>query len=67
MSKVKSWGVTDAFWARVEPLVPLRERPADHSYARAVGGGRKPEEARLVFEAIFYVLTTGCQRKALPT
>lgn len=66
MSKVKSWEVTDDFWARVEPLVPVRERLADHSYTRAAGGGRKPKDARLVFEAIFFVLRTGCQWKALP-
>jgi transposase len=28
--------------------------------------GRKPKDARLVFEAIVYVLRTGCQWKALP-
>jgi transposase len=65
MSKVKSWEVTDDLGARVEPLVPLRERSSDHSFARAAGGGRKPKEARLAFEAIFYVLRTGCQWKAL--
>ena len=30
-------------------------------------GGRKPKDARLVFEAIVYVWRTGCQWKALPT
>ena len=66
MSKAKSWEVTDDFWTRVEPLVPVRERAADQPYARAAGGGRKPKDARLVFEAIFYVLRTGCQWRALP-
>jgi transposase len=32
----------------------------------AAGGGRKPKDVRVVFEAIFYVLRTGCQWKALP-
>ena len=64
--RVASWVVTDDFWARVEPLVPVRERPADKEYARKVGGGRKPKPARLVFEAVVYVLRTGCQWKALP-
>ena len=54
--RVASWVVTDDFWARVEPLVPVRERPADKAYTRKSGGGRKPKPARLVFEAIVYVL-----------
>jgi transposase len=66
MSKTKSWEITDDFWSRVEPLIPVRERPGDQSYSRAAGGGRKPKDARVVFEAIFYVLRTGCQWKALP-
>lgn len=64
--RVASWLVTDDFWARVEPLVPVRERPEDKEYARKAGGGRKPKPARLVFEGIVYVLRTGCQWKALP-
>ena len=66
MSKAKSWEVTDEFWMRVEPLIPVRQRLADQTYARKVGGGRKPKDARLVFEGIVYVLRTGCQWKALP-
>jgi transposase len=34
---------------------------------RKAGGGRKPKDPRLVFEAIVYVLRTGCQWKALPS
>ncbi len=64
--RVASWVVTDEFWARVEPLVPLWERPKDKEYARKAGGGRKPKPPRLVFEGIVYVLRTGCQWKALP-
>ena len=66
MAKVKSWEVTEEFWKRVEPLIPIRQRLADRSYVRKAGGGRKPKEPRLVFEAIIYVLRTGCQWKALP-
>ncbi len=66
MAKTKSWEVTDDFWKRVEPLVPPRVRPAEKIYVRKVGGGRKPKDARLVFEGIVYVLRTGCQWKALP-
>jgi len=66
MAKTKSWEVTDDFWKRVEPLVPIRERSVGKSYVRKTGGGRKPKDARLVFEGIVYVLRTGCQWKALP-
>jgi putative transposase len=41
MSKTKSWEITDDFWSRVEPLIPVRERPGDQSYSRAAGGGRR--------------------------
>ena len=64
--RVASWVVTEDFWARVEPLVPIRERPTDKKFTRKAGAGRKPKSARLVFEGIVYVLRTGCQWKALP-
>ena len=66
MSKVKSWEVTDEFWRRAEALLPVRQRSADKMYTRQPGAGRKPKDPRLVFEAIVYVLRTGCQWKALP-
>ena len=66
MRKAKSWEVTDAFWKRVEALIPVRVRPSGQAYTRRVGAGRKPKDPRLVFEAIVYVLRTGCQWKALP-
>jgi transposase len=66
MAKAKSWEVTDDFWKRVEPLIPVRQRLSNQVYARKAGGGRKPKDPRLVFEAIVYVLRTGCQWKALP-
>ena len=48
--------MTEAEWALVEPFVP----PARH-------GGRKREvNVREVINAIFYVLSTGCQCNALP-
>lgn len=65
--RVPSWVVTDDFWLRVEPLIPIRVRPEGKQYARKTGAGRKPKAARLVFEAIVYVLRTGCQWKALPS
>jgi transposase len=66
MAKAKSWEVTDEFWQRVETLIPQRQRVQSQNYSRKAGGGRKPKDPRLVFEAIVYVLRTGCQWKALP-
>lgn len=66
-AKVPSWVVTDDFWKRVEPLVPVKMRAEDRAYVRKAGAGRKPKDARLVFEGIVYVLRTGCQWKALPS
>jgi putative transposase len=59
------WVVTDEFWQRVERRIPMRS-VADKTYVRKPGAGRPPKPARLVFEAIVYVLRTGCQWKALP-
>ena len=56
-----SWEVTDEFWSRVEPLVPQPARDPDKQYKRAAGAGRPSKPPRLVFEAIMYVLRTGCQ------
>jgi len=64
--RVESWVVSDEFWRRAEPLIPKRGRPPDRHFARKPGAGRPAKPARLVFEAIVYVLRTGCQWKALP-
>ena len=48
--------LTDAEWALVEPMIP----PARH------GGRPRDVNVREVLNAIFYVLSTGCQWKALP-
>jgi transposase len=49
-------GLTDGEWMLVAPLIP----PARH------GGRNRCVNIREVLNAIFYVLATGCQRKALP-
>jgi hypothetical protein len=55
-AQLASWEVSDAFWQRVEPLVPPRPaRPSDREYLRKPGGGGKSIEARTAFEAIVYV------------
>jgi transposase len=66
MPQIKSWTVSDAFWAKVEPLIPVPQRPASRAYVRKPGAGRKPMPPRQIFAAIVYVLRTGCQWKALP-
>jgi transposase len=66
MEKAKAREVTDEFWKRVEPRIPIRQRVTDQTYTQKTGGRRKPKDPRLVFEGIVYVLRTGCQWKALP-
>ena len=66
MTKVESWEVSDEFWAKVEPLIPKKQRDPNREYKRKPGGGRKPIPPRKVFEGIVYVLRTGIQWNALP-
>jgi transposase len=65
---INSFGVTDQFWARVEPLIPQRNnaRASNKPYQRKPGAGRPQNSSRQVFEAIVYVLRTGCQWQSLP-
>ena len=49
----------DELWAIVEPLLP-RFAP------RAQGGGTAPVDARALFTAVVYVLTSGCAWRQLP-
>jgi transposase len=66
MAQIKSWILSDAFWNKIGPLIPVRQRAANRSYQRKPGAGRKPMPARQILTAIVYVLHTGCQWKALP-
>ena len=68
MKQKLSWEITDEFWTIAEPLIPKRTRDPDNNiaYQRKPGGGRRPMEPRMVLAAIFYVLRTGIQWKALP-
>jgi len=66
MKRAKSWEVSDEFWKRVEPLIPVRTRETEKTFQRRPGGGRKPMSPRKVFEGVVFVLRTGCQWKALP-
>lgn len=50
--------ISDALWKKIEPLIPppkLKKKP-----------GRPRMDDRKAMIAIFYVLRTGCQWKALP-
>jgi transposase len=51
--------VSDALWARIEPLIPK------HINHHPRGGGRKRVPDRTVFNAILFVARTGCQWNAL--
>ena len=66
MKQKRSWEITDAFWEAAQPLIPQRERDSSKTYQRKPGGGRTPMKPRTVLQAIFYVLRTGIQWKALP-
>ena len=48
--------LSDSEWALIEPLIPPAKR----------GGRRREVNVREVLNAIFYVLSTGCQWQALP-
>jgi transposase len=48
--------LNDAEWALVAPLIPPAKR----------GGRRREVDERAVLNAIFYVLSTGCQWAAVP-
>jgi transposase len=65
-SGIKSWVLTDELWERVRDFIPQQKRDGNKTYRRKLGAGRKPIPPRMVLEAIFYVLRTDIQWKALP-
>jgi transposase len=48
--------LTDAEWGLVEPLIPPAKR----------GGRRREVDVREVLNGLLYVLSTGCQWRAVP-
>jgi transposase len=48
--------LTDEEWALIRPLIPAAKR----------GGNKRTVDVRAVVNAIMYVLSTGCQWRALP-
>jgi len=48
--------LTNEEWALVEPMIPPAKR----------GGGKRTADMREVVNAVMYVLSTGCQWRALP-
>jgi len=55
-----SFSISDDLWARIEPLIPVPQPK------RPDRPGRPRQNNRQMMTAIFYVLRTGCQWKALP-
>jgi transposase len=67
MARIRTWEVSDEFWAQVEPLVPKSRRDPAREYSRKPGGGRKATYSdRLYFSGIVYVLRTGVIWNAFP-
>lgn len=48
--------LTDGEWALIEPLIPPAKR----------GGGKRSVDMRAVVNGLMYVLSTGCQWRAIP-
>jgi len=48
--------LTDEEWALIEPMIPPAKR----------GGGKRTQDMREVVNALMYVLSTGCQWRAIP-
>lgn len=57
---VQEFEISDELWARIEPLLPVREKPV-----HPLGCHRSRVPARRVLNSIFYLLRTGGQWKGL--
>jgi transposase len=55
----EDWRIPDILWEQMDPLIP------EHKNTHRFGGGRPRKPDRVCADAIFYVLRTGCQWKAL--
>ena len=55
----KPWEVSDALWARVEPLLPKKQRRYRYP-------GRKPFDDRRALQGILFVLHMGIGWEHLP-
>jgi transposase len=51
--------VSDELWSKIEPLLPV------YKNTHRFGGGKPRKPDRVCMDAIFFVLRTGCQWKAL--
>ena len=58
-TRADDWRIPDELWEKMKALLP--ERPNTHRF----GGGRPRKPDRACADAIFFVLRTGCQWKAL--
>ena len=56
---IQRFSISDELWERLEPLLPRPRRVAKWR------GGRPRLDPRVVADAIFFVLRTGCQWNAL--
>ena len=66
-TRLRTWEITDEFWAKVETYIPNDLRCPGVNYRRKPGGGRKSRYGnRLYFSAIVYVLRTRIIWNALP-
>lgn len=58
VQEIRYWGMPDALWERIQPLLPPRP-------AHPLGCHRPRVADRRAMDAIFFVLRTGCQWNAL--
>src|SRR5438105_8670796 len=58
VAEVRYWGMPDALWARIEPLLPPGK-------PHPLGCHRRRVDNRRAMDAIFFVLRTGCHWNGL--